>query len=280
MPMTVLSNSAMNERLSGGMINKVFKIFAVASVVIKEMYRRKDFYVLLILIVLITGMLGSVHFFDDGRIVRYLKEVCLLLIWIASLVIAIATMARQLPGEKENRTIFPLLAKPISRTEVLLGKYLGCWLACGIALFCFYFFFGCVSASREHQWHLINYFQAATLHWAMLAILLAFVALGSLIFAAPSSNGTISFVLAFGILLVGRHLNKIALRNDEPVRSITYGIYYAIPHLEIFDVRALIIHNWPAIAWKYYAIAIAYALVYSAFFLAITCALFRRKALN
>lgn len=262
------------------MKEKIVKIMAVARVVIQEMCRRKDFYVLLILIALITGLLGSVRFFDDGRIIRYLKEVCLLLIWIASLVIAIGTMARQLPAEKENRTIFPLLAKPISRTEVLLGKYVGCWLACGMALFCFYLFFGCVSASRERHWHLINYFQAATLHWAMLAIVLAFVALGSLIFAAPSSNGTISFILAFGILLVGRHLNKIALRNEEPLRSVTYAIYYAIPHLETFDVRDLIIHNWPAIAWKYYAIAMAYALIYSGFLLAIACVLFRRRPLN
>ena len=33
------------------------KIFAVASVVIRELYRRKDFYVLFILTVLITGLM-------------------------------------------------------------------------------------------------------------------------------------------------------------------------------------------------------------------------------
>src|SRR5580692_8172962 len=124
-------------------------ILAVAGVVIIEMYRRKDFYVLLILTVVITALMGSVSFFHDDRIVRYLKEICLLLIWISSLVIAIGTMARQMPAERENRTIFPLLAKPISRSQLLLGKFLGCWLACGIALACFYLFFGLICASRE-----------------------------------------------------------------------------------------------------------------------------------
>ena len=244
------------------------------------MYRRKDFYVVLILVVLITGLMGSVRFFNDDKIARYLKEVCLTLIWIASLVIAIGTMARQMHSEKENRTIFPLLAKPISRTELLLGKFLGCWLACGIALVCLYVFFGCVSASREHHWHLLNYFQAAMLHWAALSVLLAFVLLGSLVFAAPSSNGTICFVLAAGILVMGRHLNQVAVQYPEPARSITYSIYYVIPHLEIFDVSDFIIHNWPAIEWKYFAIAVAYALVYSSIILAAACVLFRRKALN
>jgi Cu-processing system permease protein len=262
------------------MKNYLSSIFAVASIVIKEMYRRKDFYVLLILIVLITGLMASVRFFDDDKIARYLKEICLLLIWISSLVIAITTMARQVPAEKENRTIFPLLAKPITRSQVLLGKFLGCWLACGIALLCFYVFFGCVSASREHQWHLLNYFQAATLHWAMLSVLIAFVLLGSLVFAAPSSNATICFVLAVGILLVGRHLNKVALHYPEPGRTITYTVYYLIPHLEIFDVRDLIIHDWPAIAWPYYGIAILYAVFYNALFLTVACRLFRRRALN
>ena len=97
-------------------------IFAVAGVVIKELYRRKDFYVLFVMTALITLMLGSVNFFNDDRIVRYLKDVCLLLIWISSLVIAITTTARQIPAERESRTIFPLLAKPVSRARIDRGK--------------------------------------------------------------------------------------------------------------------------------------------------------------
>src|SRR5271154_6798223 len=73
-------------------------VFAIAGVVIKEMYRRKDFYVLLALVVVITLMLASVGIFNDERIVRYLKDGCLLLIWLSSLVIAITTAARQIPA--------------------------------------------------------------------------------------------------------------------------------------------------------------------------------------
>ena len=109
------------------------------------MYRRKDFYVLLILTVAISLLMGSINFFNDDSIVRYLKAGCLMLIWISSLVIAISTIARQLPMEKESRTIFPLLAKPISRAQLVTGKFLGCWLATGLALLCFYVFFDCLS---------------------------------------------------------------------------------------------------------------------------------------
>ena len=99
---------------------------AIATVVLLEMYRRKDFYALLALTMLITGLIRSVTFFDDPKIGRYLKEICLGLIWLSSLFIAIATMARQLPSERESRTIFPLMAKPVSRRQMLFSKFLSC----------------------------------------------------------------------------------------------------------------------------------------------------------
>ena len=82
---------------------------------------------------------------------RYLKEICLLLIWVSSLVICITTAARQIPAEWENRTIFPLLAKPVTRWHVVVGKFAGCWFACGIALVVFYLFFGIVSETRGRE---------------------------------------------------------------------------------------------------------------------------------
>src|SRR5690242_8548046 len=126
------------------------KVIAVAWVVIKELYRRKDFYVLFILTALITVVMGSINFFHDDRIVRIIKEVCLLLIWLSALVIAVTVTSRQIPSERENRTIFPLLAKPITRWQVLFGKFIGCWIASGSTLLVFYVFFAVVSASREH----------------------------------------------------------------------------------------------------------------------------------
>jgi Cu-processing system permease protein len=256
------------------------EIAAIAGVVIKELVRRKDFYVLFLLTALITLVMGSVNLFHDDRIVRYLKEICLLLIWMASLVIAITTAARQIPMERENRTIFPLLAKPVTRTQVLLGKFVGCWLACAIALAAFYVFFGVVAMSKEHQWPLTNYFQAMWLHWIMLGVVIAMTLLGSLIFSAPSANTTICFIVVAFILLLGRHLDKVAMQVPEPGRSLLETLYFALPHLEFYDARDLVIHNWPPIRWLVCAKATAYAAAYTALFLVSSCLLFRRKALN
>jgi ABC-type transport system involved in multi-copper enzyme maturation permease subunit len=255
-------------------------VLALSSVVIKELYRRKDFYVLFVLTAVITLVMGSVSFFHDTGIVRYVKEIALLLIWISALVIAIGTTARQIPAERENRTIFPLLAKPVTRGQVLVGKFVGCWLACGLALVVFYVFFGVVSGSREHYWPLLNYFQAFWLQWMMLAVVIALVLLGSVVFSAPSATATISFVVVLGILLLGRHLNQVALQQPEPLRSIVYGLYFLIPHLEWYDVRDLIIYDQGLVGWVDCGLASAYAALYAALLLFGAWLVFHRKALN
>lgn len=257
------------------------KIFAVAGVVIKELYRRKDFYVLFILTIIICLIMGSINVFNDKEVIRYLKELCLLMIWVSSLIIAITTTARQIPAEREQRTLLPLLAKPLSRTELILGKFLGCWIACGLALICFYAFFGALAASREHQWPLLNYFQAAFLHWIALGVVIALSLLGSLVFAAPSSNSTICFSIVLAILCLGRYLDLFALRMHEPGRSLVYALYFAIPHLEIpFEMRNLIIHDWPLIRWNFVGLGALYLIVYIVVFLVAACLVFRRKAVN
>jgi ABC-type transport system involved in multi-copper enzyme maturation permease subunit len=258
----------------------LINVQAIGSVVIKELSRRKDFYALFFLTALITLVMGSVNFFNEDKIVRYLKELCLGLIWIAALVIAVTTTARQIPAERENRTIFPLLAKPVTRNQLLFGKFWGCWQASGLALAVFYVFFGLVSGAREHEWPLASYFQALTLHWFMLGVVCAMTLLGSIVFAAPSSNNTITLVVVTGILLLGRHLNKVALQLAEPWQSVLSAIYFCVPHLELFDVRDLIIHNWGVIPWLVWLGALGYAAVYTGIFLGVACWVFRRKAVN
>jgi ABC-type transport system involved in multi-copper enzyme maturation permease subunit len=255
-------------------------VMALAGIVIKELYRRKDFYVVFVLTAVMTLLLGSVNFFHDDKIVRYLKDVCLLLIWVSALVIAIVTSARQLPMERESRTIFPLLAKPVTRAQVIVGKFFGCWFAVGLGLLVFYFFFAVLAGSRDHRWPLAEYIQALWLQWSMLAMVIAGVLLGSLVFAAPSSNSTISFVVVAGILLLGRHLNQVALQQPEPLKTLVYVLYFVIPHLEWYDIRDRVSFDQALVPWADCGLATLYAAVYVAFLLFAAWLVFRRKPLN
>jgi ABC-type transport system involved in multi-copper enzyme maturation permease subunit len=255
-------------------------ILAISGVVIRELYRRKDFYVLFVMTAIITLVMGSVTLFNDDKIARYITEICLLLIWVSSLVVAIGTTARQLPAERENRTIFPLLAKPVTRAQVILGKFAGCWFACGLALAVFYTFFIVVSGSRQHEWPMGLYAQALWLHWMLLGVVVGVVLLGSVVFSAPSANSTICFAVVVGILLLGRHLQTVALQQPGPIRLMLSSVYFAIPHLEWYDIRDLVVYHQPPVPWIDFLLASLYAMFYMGVFLAATWGVFRRKPLT
>jgi hypothetical protein len=114
----------------------------------------------------------------------------------------------------------------------------------------------------------------------MLGVVVAFVLLGSVVFAAPSSNGTISFIVVLGILFLGRYLNQVALQQPEPLRSIVYGLYFLIPHLEWYDVRDLVTYDQNLVSFADCSLATLYGLIYMAIFLLGTWLVFRRKPLN
>ena len=255
-------------------------ILVITSIVLKELVRRKDVYVLLIITVLLTMLSCYVNFFGDLKMVRYVKELCMLLVWISSIVIAVTLTARQIHAERESRTLFSLLSKPVSRNELILGKFFGCWFACGVALLVFYGFFVLTAVSRGEHWRLMETFQACWLHWIMLGIIVAMVLCGSLVLTAPSSNATINIVLIVGILMVGRHLGKLALTMNEPMQTIGLTVYYILPHLEFYDLRDLIIHDWPLVKWDVVGFITLYGATYTAVFLGLSCFLFRRKPLN
>lgn len=255
------------------------KVFAIANVVIKELIRRKDFYVLFVLSGLITALMASVSIFKEDNALRSIQEICLLLIWLSGLIIAVGAAARQIPMERENRTIFPLLAKPVTRGQVVLGKFFGCWFACGAALIVFYACFIILSASREHEWRLGQYFLGMWMQWMFLGIVISMVLWGSIVFAAPSSNATIIVVVVIGILFLGQYLKRIGDPLSEPMRTVTSIIYFAIPQLYFFDVREMVVQH-RTLQWIYCLGASVYGFAYMAVFLMGTWFSFRRKPLQ
>lgn len=114
----------------------------------------------------------------------------------------------------------------------------------------------------------------------MLAIVIALTLLGSVLFSAVSSNATICLIAVVGILFVGEHLNKIALRQTEPVKSTLYAAYFCIPHLEFFDVRKQVVNQQPMPGMLDCGLASLYGAAYTAVLLYATWLRFRRKNLS
>ncbi len=114
----------------------------------------------------------------------------------------------------------------------------------------------------------------------MLAVVIALSLCGSIFAAAPSSTTTICFIAVAGILLVGGHLNTVALHQAQPLQTIFYTIYFLIPHLEWFDIRDRVVYDWGLVGWLDCVLATLYAAAFSGLFLLLTWLGFRRKSLN
>ena len=234
-------------------------IFAVASVVIKELYRRKDFYVLFVLTVLMTLVMASANILDDDRIARYLKEICLLLIWVSALVMAVTTAARQIPAEREHRTIFS------PARQACHSCACDCWEIPGLLarVRCLADCFLPVSRHRQRiaRSRMAGaqlYWRALWLQWIFLAVVIsAMVLLGSIIFTAPATNATLCLVFVLGILLLSHHLSPQNLqRNRMPFGTALFPSFIICCRiLDWFDVRDLVLHNRGLVGQGWIALA-------------------------
>ena len=83
----------------------MIKIFVIAQQVWREALRRKDLYVLLILLLAFFLTLMTLNVFGLKSMVSHIKEMGLLLVWIFSWFLTIGVSVRQLPQEEKSGTI-------------------------------------------------------------------------------------------------------------------------------------------------------------------------------
>ena len=254
------------------------KIGAVASVSILEMLRRRDMYVALILALVIIIPLSSVNLFGVEGVVRYVREVTLLLIWVCSIVIAISTTSRQVPGELQRRTILPLLAKPIRRGEFVVGKFVGSTLATSIAIFLFYACYIILVGVKSGIWLNLTMIQAMFLHLLFITLVCAMTLCGSLIFTA-SANVTICALVTIGMLLFGGRLSEFAMKAPAPANFAIWTTHFLFPHFEFFDSRLRMVHEWGPHSLTVFLAATFYAVLYTLALVTVAMLVFRRKRL-
>jgi len=107
---------------------------AIAAVTWTELVRLKVFYFLVIFALLIIGNSFFLARFSFEEEFQMLKDIALGAMSIFSSLLAILATATLLPKDMEDRTIYTILAKPVSRVEYLLGKLAGVFLLLTLAV--------------------------------------------------------------------------------------------------------------------------------------------------
>lgn len=101
------------------------KVAAIAQVTAKEGISQPLFYVILAVGVFALILFPFVSYNTFGEDVKMLKAEGLTLIKVLAIVLALWTASVSIADEIEGRTALTLLSKPVARTQLILGKFLG-----------------------------------------------------------------------------------------------------------------------------------------------------------
>ena len=253
------------------------QVKALVKLSFVELWRRHDIFALLILAFALMVPLSLAAPFGAAGASRYLDEAALLLVWGFSLFVSLGTGARLFPPEFTSRTIYPFLAKPISRGTLLVGKYLGAVAASWSALLFFYVLFALCAFLRGGAVS-VELAQGVVLHMAFVALAVAVSLFGSLI-VTPSANVTLSAVALVSMFFFGRRLPEYADSTAAPLSWLVDAVYVVGPHAEFFDMRQRLIHGWGAVDAAVFCAVLLYAAVYVAMLLYFSVLALKRKKL-
>ncbi len=251
---------------------------AIARLVFKEIYRRKDFYVFFMLIVVVLFYVARMKIYNVENISRYVREVGLALIYLFSVLLTVPLAARQFSNESSEKTLGVLLAKPVSRFQVILGKFLGSFLAGLSCFFIFYLIFVCAGFGGVRWTHSDGLWQTGYL-FGLTLMMLAAVCTAFSQYMTFGANVTFALIMYFVMTIYGEGLDIYALNAGGAAKVMGFLFYYLLPHFEFFDIRQRLIHDWDPLPWDLIGLMTAYALAVTGLFLLLGWLKFRRMAL-
>lgn len=251
---------------------------AMTKLLLKEIFRKKDFYVAFILGAAIVVYMADLKFYNVSKISRYLLETGLTLVFWLSAVLTVTIAARQYPAERESKTLEVLLAKPVSRLEFIVSKWAGSFAASAAAFLLFYAGFLVAASPRMDVFHWDVVIQTGVLFLCALAVLSAMASALSY-YLTLSATVTLTLLLFLTMGAYGATLKEAASGLAWPARIACAAFYYGLPHFEFFDTRQRLIHEWGPMPLWLVATLGAYAAFYALAFLAAAYAGFRRRTL-
>jgi ABC-type transport system involved in multi-copper enzyme maturation permease subunit len=259
----------------------------IALNVFRESVRDRVPYNLVLFAVLLIGSSYLLGQLTAGQDVKIIKDLGLAAISIFGLFIAIFIGIGLVSKEVERRSIYALLAKPISRPQFIAGKYAGLVLTLAvnvavmtIALYAVLGYLTWIETPEfKASW------EAPGVDPAMLkAILLIFVELmlvtAIALFFSTFSSPILSAAVTFGLYIAGNFnadLKNFEQVVDSPAAAwLARGLYHLLPDLSAFDVKIQVVHGLP-VAAGYIWSTLGYGALYIAALLLAATVIFSRR---
>lgn len=258
------------------MLQTMRSLGVIAKISMLEGARKQIFHVLMLFsltLIVVSTLLG---FFDHNIQIKIVKDLVSVAMMISIGLIAITLSVSGLPMEIENKTAYPVLAKPISRWQFVLGKYLGIMGTITIGMLIMTAAFAAI---------LLVYAHAID---GAIMLLVPFLLLEAAILAAVGSflstlcSPPLAWFLTLFAYILGSAKVSIYhfLTGGHNVfeRIIGTILYHALPNLECFNFKDSLVHHIP-VPPGYLVQTALYGLTYTAAVLVLTSISFADKEL-
>jgi ABC-type transport system involved in multi-copper enzyme maturation permease subunit len=259
----------------------------VAYHVFKESVRDKVLYNLVLFAVLLIGASYLVGQLTAGQDIKIIKDLGLAASSLFGLFIAVFIGVGLVWKEVDRRSVYNLLVKPIRRHEFIIGKFLGLALTLLVNI-------AVMAAALYAVLALMNWLEPAVGRASIEAPVLdpqlikAFgllyvqllVVTSVALFFSTFAGPMMSAAFTFGLYVVG-HFNADLAHFENVVKSpvaawIGKALYYVLPNLAPFDVKAAVVHGQPVSA-AYVASTAGYGVLYIGAMLALAITIFARR---
>jgi ABC-type transport system involved in multi-copper enzyme maturation permease subunit len=266
-------------------------VISIARNTFKEVVREPVYYVLVIVASLMIVVARLMPLFTITEDIKMMKDIGLSTVNVTALLIALLAASRVVYGEIESRTAFTVVAKPVRRSQFILGKYFGILAAALVAIFVVGLVFAAMvwwqaldqpmpeaQQLQQQMEGVLSVAQGCLLSMFQVMVLAA-ISVAASIYATMVVNVGICFSLFLLGNLTGWFIDHaLPDATGAPVGHAVVGALLGLlPLLETYNVQALAVGARVPVAAL--MTAFAYAAYYSAAALVIAIALFHRREL-
>jgi ABC-type transport system involved in multi-copper enzyme maturation permease subunit len=258
-------------------VGMIWRIVAIARNAFREAVRDRVLYNLVLFVLLLTGAAIFIGELSGGQERKIIVDFGLSAMLLFGVFIAIFVGVGLVYKEIERQTIYTIFAKPVSRGEFIVGKYLGLCLTLlvnvllmgvGVSLALMY-------VSRGWEPLAVSIWPAILLIYLELMILTGV----ALLFSSFSSPA-LSALMTFFVFIIGHFssdLKSLATSlGSTAARLFFRAIYYLLPNLASYSFITPAAHGQMPTKANLFA-AVVYGLMYIVVILATTILVFGRR---
>lgn len=249
------------------------RILAIARNTVREVVRERVVLVLALFGVslVVASQVFSPLAMGEGR--KIVTDFGLAGATVLATMLAIFLGSSLLHKELDRRTIYAVMAKPIRRADFLLGKFAGLWATTALLLAGMTGIVLAVVTVSYHEtpWVVLG---ALVLTLVELAVVTAIV-----VFFSSFTTPALTAFFTMATVVAGHFAEDLHFfggGGSAAIAGITEGVYWALPHLTLFNARGLVAHGI-AVEPERLAFALAYGALYTAAALVAAGAIFERR---